>query len=249
MKHLIATLSLATAMIACGDNQSTKSALRDASPDPIAGGGSVQPGVFKLYEQPDADPNPECDVHVKLQLINGFVAPVATLRTTVLGQCEIRVDPEPKVFNLQETAYHCGSKRYVGGSFAAGDPATMTGIEVIDNRGRSCRDRVPSAVVVNETFGDGTVVTLYSASFAAVAPVATAERGVLTRVMAVGGETTGTALTREDGTVVELDLETHGFQARFVEGRRVEVAGTLRTVQGVEIPERSVLVVETMTVL
>lgn len=246
MKHVIATMSLVAVMTACGQEPipSTASQTQDD-----IGSGSVEIGRFKLYPQPNTA-SQECDTHVRLQLINGFVSPVATLRREIAGVCEAVTDAQP--FNLKEQPADCGSRRYVGGRFQPADAGTVIGVAVIDNRHRTCDDNVVSQIIVNETFGDGRVATLYSgvdAALLGLSASAAQESGVLTRVVAMGGETTGTALTKNDGTRVEVDLQTNGLQARFVEGRTAEVTGTLQKVTGVEIPERTVLVVASLRLL
>ena len=261
MKHLSLIITIAAASTACGSQNvhvSKTAEMRGPSgiqrtEEPVVG--SVVPGTFRLYKAPDTQPNPECDVHVRLQLINGFVSPVATLREPVPGACSTEPGANATVFNLAEKPLDCGTIRYLGGTFESGDAATLTGVEVIDNRNRRCRDRVAAPLIVNETFGDGHITTLYSSGAATdavnpgVTPVLAAERGVLTSVAAIGGESTGTALTRDDDSVVEIDLKTHGFTALFSEGRAAALTGTVRKVAGIERPDRSVLVVESLTLL
>ena len=70
--------------------------------------------------------------------------------------------------------------------------------------------------------------------------------GTLVHMAAVGGETTGTWLQTDSGDRVELDLATHGLSPDFVEGNYVTVAGKFKTVQGVEIASRKVLVVTSL---
>jgi hypothetical protein len=70
--------------------------------------------------------------------------------------------------------------------------------------------------------------------------------GSLFTMNAIGGETTGFGLLTDSGDNVELDLATHGLMKRFVEGDHVSVTGTFKTVHGVEIPSRKVLVVTTL---
>lgn len=67
--------------------------------------------------------------------------------------------------------------------------------------------------------------------------------GTLRAVAAIGGETTGHALETASGDLVELDLRTEGFVEQFRDGERARVAGYFKTVRGVEIPVREVLVV------
>jgi hypothetical protein len=70
--------------------------------------------------------------------------------------------------------------------------------------------------------------------------------GTLMSVMAIGAETTGTALVLADGSHVELDLAANGFDSSFVEGAEVTIQGISVQVTGIEIPVRSVLVVTSL---
>ncbi len=70
--------------------------------------------------------------------------------------------------------------------------------------------------------------------------------GQFVKMMAIGGETTGTWLAADEGKLVELDLSTHHFQDKFVEGMRVKVTGKFKTINGVEIKNRHVLVVTSL---
>jgi hypothetical protein len=76
----------------------------------------------------------------------------------------------------------------------------------------------------------------------------TAVEGTLTRLAAIGGETTGFGLETANGKTIELDLKTNGFDFEFVENAKVKVVGHYTTVFGVEIPSRKVLVVTELTV-
>lgn len=243
--NLLTTILCLSTLAACGDGATISTGKIAEKP---GSSGSVVPGAFKLYERPDAHPSPECDVHVNLKLINGYISPVATLTKNVEGICELTLDIAPLVFNLDEVASGCGSRRYLGGDFSRGDGAVVTGVEVIDNRHRVCKDRVPAAIVVKETFGDGSEVTLFSNASTMAAEPQTYQ-GAFVAVAAIGAESTGHALQLADGTLVELDLVAHGLQARFSEGKRAEVTGRIKEVTGVETGTRKVLVVETLTLL
>jgi hypothetical protein len=72
--------------------------------------------------------------------------------------------------------------------------------------------------------------------------------GTLVRVMAIGGESTGTALMLADGSTVEIDLVEAGLEdwGMTAEGLVVSVTGRYVDVEGVEIPLRRVLVVESL---
>lgn len=66
--------------------------------------------------------------------------------------------------------------------------------------------------------------------------------GVLERVAAAGGESTGYALELDSGELVEVDLATHSLSKSFAafEGRTTAVKGKFKTVTGTEL-SRSVL--------
>lgn len=73
--------------------------------------------------------------------------------------------------------------------------------------------------------------------------------GTFQSVFAIGGESTGTALILPNGTIVELDLSTHGLDAFFAEGLRAKVEGHFVDVAGIEIPVRQVFVANAVTIL
>jgi hypothetical protein len=66
--------------------------------------------------------------------------------------------------------------------------------------------------------------------------------GVLQRMMAIGGETTGYAVETDSGELVEIALD-EALAAAFQEGATARVTGVFTTVRGIEIAERRVLVV------
>lgn len=68
--------------------------------------------------------------------------------------------------------------------------------------------------------------------------------GVLTRVMAIGGETSGIAVVTRNGDHVEVDLSTNSLLEVMdtLEGREVVIIGKMVKKRGVEIPERNILV-------
>lgn len=76
-------------------------------------------------------------------------------------------------------------------------------------------------------------------------------KGIMTRVMAVGGETTGFAVMTSNGDYVEIDLKTNGLHLRFeeFEERTVVVSGKMTKKTGVEIPVRNVLIAEDLRLI
>lgn len=72
--------------------------------------------------------------------------------------------------------------------------------------------------------------------------------GYLDQVMAIGGETTGTALVLASGEQIEIDLATNNLDHSLAEilGTEVTLRGVYKTVAGVEIASRRVLVVTSL---
>lgn len=72
--------------------------------------------------------------------------------------------------------------------------------------------------------------------------------GYLDQVMAIGGETTGTALVLASGETIEIDLATNNLDRSLASilGTEVTVHGVYKTVTGVEIPTRRVLEVTSL---
>jgi len=69
--------------------------------------------------------------------------------------------------------------------------------------------------------------------------------GILkTGIMAIGGETTGTTLKTKEGAVYELELgEKFSKLGDELSGKNVMVTGSLQTRAGVEVKERTIIVV------
>lgn len=157
-------MTLTLVLTACGTDAQTGSSLADADDDLT----SVVPGTFKTYDRPRKNPSPHCDVHTKVELVNGFAGALANLKNTVEGACEIHVQPNERNFNLaevkgEETA--CGTKVYAGETSDLTeiyDPKRVVKIEIVDHRARICRDVVEAQLIVKETLADGRVVTRYT---------------------------------------------------------------------------------------
>lgn len=114
------------------------------------------PKSLKMYSEPNARPNPNCDVHTEMTLWEK--APEATVMTVSLrdsldGACEIYVLPNPRTYIMTREQDSCGSKVYVD---------TMAGARLMDHRTRMCEDIVPALFVLEETDAEGKVRTLYS---------------------------------------------------------------------------------------
>lgn len=114
---------------------------------------------FKLYGEPNFEPNANCDQHTALDLdlaqLNGKIAIV---ENRVSGICEIYAVPNTRIYRLERENAGCGSSLYKGRFVTERGERT---IEILDHRNRTCRDLVPARVVVTET-QDGETTVLYS---------------------------------------------------------------------------------------
>jgi hypothetical protein len=111
------------------------------------------PDTFKMYDQPNAEPNESCDIYTQLKLdVNGDGG-TAKLENRVSGGCEIYIAPNPRSYELIGEEDGCGSYIYRD---ANGE------IEITDNRGRLCEDVIPALIVMDEIIGDDAVRTKYS---------------------------------------------------------------------------------------
>lgn len=70
--------------------------------------------------------------------------------------------------------------------------------------------------------------------------------GQLFSTYGIGGENTGFSLSMGGGKSIELDLVTNGLEKEYSEYLFVEVTGYFKDVTGVEIPNRTVFIVETI---
>jgi hypothetical protein len=144
---LVTFSALAVLTVGCSssedDTTSNDSAIRAAP--------SVAPGAFKLYPTPNATPNPRCDLHTRLVLEDGR----ATLRSAVVGLCEIAAAQDERSYALSVTAESCNTFKYVG------NIGTERSVEIIDNRKNTCEMVLEALVIVNETV-DGTTTTRFS---------------------------------------------------------------------------------------
>lgn len=71
-------------------------------------------------------------------------------------------------------------------------------------------------------------------------------KGTLVSIAGIGGESTGYGLQTATQGTLELDLATFGWARSFEDGASAKVTGYFKTVRGVEIPKRRVLVVVRM---
>jgi hypothetical protein len=108
----------------------------------------IQPGSFKLYDRPQYESPPSCDLHTALTLGNDADGAFAELRDTLSGSCEIYVQPNERTYHLARTGEECGSQIYEGTTSVDGKERDIV---LVDHRTRLCHDMVPARIVVEET--------------------------------------------------------------------------------------------------
>jgi hypothetical protein len=118
---------------------------------------SIEPGTFKLYDAPRAEPG-HCDIHTVLELKNQGGARAA-LHEKVGGPCRLAVFPDLREYRLRFDGTSCGSKIYKGSKRISGKLRQIT---ITDHRTRLCRDLVPAKIIVEETDRNGVKQTKYS---------------------------------------------------------------------------------------
>ncbi len=235
MKTLLAALSILL-LAACGTSEPT-SATASVEDGEQPADVDVEPGTFKMFVSPGGAGDSRCAFYTELSFFNGFQAPVAQLENGLQGTCDVLVDPDRRVYNLGVSVDACNTKHLVS-----------EGLEILDHRHRTCKDIVQAKIIMTQSDEQGFTTRLYSDDHPATVQART-EQGILTSVQAIGGETTGYGLKLANGDMLELDLATNGFENQFVEDVKIDVTGTMKTVKGVEIPIRKVLVVTSMTSL
>lgn len=143
----LASLALLTVLAPLAAGCAADDASGDGVAEAEANAAGVVEGKFKLYDEPQAEPNPMCDVHTSLTLSNRDGGR-ADLDEVVGGDCEIYVPSNPRFYRLRDAGTECGSRIYAG-SFRRGGETYA--IRITDHRARACRDLVPALVVVEET--------------------------------------------------------------------------------------------------
>jgi hypothetical protein len=117
----------------------------------------IEPGTFKLYQEPNHVREPGCDVHVALELARTAQGSVARLERAIGGPCALMILPEKRQFRLHQASGSCGAKIYTGTTHANG---TERSIKISDYRSATCAHPIAS-LVVEETDADGSTKTLY----------------------------------------------------------------------------------------
>lgn len=165
MKNIFKTIFIATVFAAVttvgADSSKAANLIRVPGLEISAGQGNEFSEVTALYAEPNYSPDANCDLHTQLTLDAGAVSgKFAVVEEKVAGSCEIAVVANPRFYKLTTRSIGCGSLVH------AGEMATNDGlnrIEIIDHRGRLCRDAVPARIIVKETQAGATTV-LYSAN-------------------------------------------------------------------------------------
>lgn len=239
-----AVLSLATAGCAADTDGAEDGADGDDVTVDEANAAKVAPGSFKLYGEPRATPNPNCDPHTKLTLAAGHYS-TAKLEEGLDGFCEIAVVPNPRTYRLRLAGTSCGSRIYSGSVTKSGKKYA---VKITDHRTRLCEDVVPAAVIVEETvpgFPGAITTTKYSHDGAPSGQSVTLE-GTLRRSAGIGGENTGSSI-QTASELVELILDP-GEQNQFVDGKKARAKGEIKYLSGVETRNRKALDVKELLV-
>ncbi len=127
---------------------------------------SVVGGKFKLYAKPRHQADPNCDIHTLLVLSEKRGAMGATMTEGVDGVCEIYIAPKRRSYTLASEQMGCGSFKYEGSRLfqmhESLKPTDAVKIEIVDHRGRICRDLVPAPIITTETLANGKTIVKYS---------------------------------------------------------------------------------------
>jgi hypothetical protein len=120
----------------------------------------ITPVQSKLYGTPEEarEPNAFCDVHTRLDITQSASGATAKLAERVTGNCKLVVAPNERTFRLREVTGSCGSRSYRGSRFVGG---RIERIAIVDHRTRTCKDLVPSKLIVDETKTTGEKTTTY----------------------------------------------------------------------------------------
>lgn len=247
LSFLLLAAATASLTAACSADTSDPAGDENDSDDVTvdeANAAKVGPGSFKLYSQPHASPNPNCDVHTRLTLAAATYS-TAKLEEGLEGFCEIFVEPNPRTYRLRLAGTDCGTRIYAGSVTKKGKKYS---VKITDNRTRLCENVVAAAVIVEETvpgFPGAITTTKYSHDGAPAGQTVTLE-GTLTSTMGIGGENTGRSI-KTATEMVELILDP-GEQNQFVEGKKARAKGEIKLLSGVETRNRKALDVKEMLV-
>lgn len=115
---------------------------------------------FKMYTQPHAKPNPNCDTYTALDIQYGKAGITATLVNRVGGACELFVEPNPRTYIAPREAKKdaCGRIIYSYLARGTGEPI----FKLVDYRNTICDMMIPALIVVTELDEKGNEYPLYS---------------------------------------------------------------------------------------
>jgi hypothetical protein len=195
-------------------------------------------GAFTLSRDAAAAPTKACEPLLSMSISRSFTGYTAKIEDAIVNPCPtmIAFDARPRTYALSFAGTGCGSTTWTGtAKDARGETRT---VEITDHGKRTCRDLVPSKIVVKETRGDQTVTWFQ--------PRSVTVEGTLVSRAGVGGESTGFALRTSSGEQ-ELVL-TAAQRATFVEGRVARAIGAPTVLRGVETRDRAAVSVTDLLV-
>ena len=117
----------------------------------------VKEGEFLMTASKNFQPS-GCDILESLSLSNPKTGPLARIRTTLLGECEIFVLPQDRIYSLSVKSRSCGSVIYSGslGTSQGGNPPKE--ITITDHRKRTCEDIVAAKVILEYDLGENKLI-------------------------------------------------------------------------------------------
>ncbi|SMF04663.1 hypothetical protein [Pseudobacteriovorax antillogorgiicola] len=112
----------------------------------------VTSGDFKMYEEPFQQPNVGCDLFEALSIkaFDKNTFGLAKLERTLDGYCKIGYNPNPRSYFLTAKPAGCGSVKYEG-IRKNSETGELDTVDIIDHRGRLCKDLVPAKIIVKES--------------------------------------------------------------------------------------------------
>lgn len=120
--------------------------------------GSITPGVFKMYSEPNKIPNEGCDIYSTLEITESGSA---ILTNGVDGLCEIYVAPNKKTYSKLKLISSSCSKIY--SATKRGSNGELVSLQIEDNRENICEMPIKALIVATEKMSDREAsITLYS---------------------------------------------------------------------------------------
>jgi hypothetical protein len=157
---LAAVVSFGLFAAGCAAEETEQAASTDSDVTTTQTFVDFEPGTFKLYDEPNAEPAEACDIHTVLELTHdGDNNARATLRDVVTGVCYLYVLPNERSFKLSYEMTRCGAEIFSGETSVNG--ATHH-IAITDNRKSLCQDDHKADLIVDEYDQTGVVTTRYT---------------------------------------------------------------------------------------